>query len=300
MLKQKLGITDDRPVVMVGAGLNKNFDHPDELRRYSEAADAVVVGSLTLGRHPGNEGVLDYIGPISTLNAYGMPNPGIDSLRVLPAHDNLIVSVAGFTVEQYRDLYDWAWSWGLGVEFNFGCPNTGSDKRIFSFDPDAMEQVLGYASNEKWKRTDDDLGKLIGVKLSPYSDPYMLGEVADMLCALHETVDYVVNCNTFPAAKARGADGKPVIRCSITQDRGGMGGQALRDISLGQVAQFIDIFRVNGADIDVLRCGGITSGRDVLDSEYEGCTGVQIVSAVAGRPERLADIMQSYVELKVA
>ncbi len=131
-------------------------------------------------------------------------------------------------------------------------------------------------------RTANERRQIVGIKLSPYSDPKLLQEVAQMLSRFDDTLDYVATCNTFPNAKAfRRAprDGSSAIVCETTKGRGGLGGEALRQISLGQAEQFDEAFVSEGARIEVVRVGGISTGLDVLESQESGCSAVQVVSA---------------------
>lgn len=301
MLKEKLGIPADekRPAIMIGAGLNKNFEHPDELRNYSEAADAVVMGSFTLEPRPENDGDSLYEnGGFYTLNSYGMPNPGARIVEWrTPSHGNLIASIAGFSVADYCELYNSLWDWGRGVELNFGCPNTGAGKRIFSFDPESMEAVLSHIQHWSSKRFGPESPQLVGVKLSPYSDPSQLTATAEMLAKFPGTVDYVATCNTFPNGKAYSRNGRPQILCSVTKDRGGIGGRALAPVSLGQASQFTEYFAEHDVPIEVLRVGGVEFGQDLRDSELEGCAGVQVVSAAMDGPAVIYEMQRDYLDL---
>lgn len=286
MLREKLGAPRDQsiPPIMIGAGLNKNFRNPRQLQQHSQAAatthGAVVIGSITPRPRPGNNGELFYAGDGFTLNAYGMQNDGVEAMPSVAPFPNLIVSLAGDTVEDYIVLYDKMWNWGLGVELNFGCPNKGNGKRIMSFDPDAMRAVLEHIRRLSMRPANQ---QIIGIKLSPYSDPMLLAEVAEMLSRFEGTLDYVATCNTFPNAKAyRRAprDGKPAIVCETTKDRGGLGGQALREIRLGQIEQFDEALVAAGSSIEVVGVGGIRNGLDILESQDSGAVAVQVVSAV--------------------
>lgn len=300
-LREKLGTPSDQPFppVIIGAGLNKNFRHPDKLRLYAKAAKAaggaVVIGSITRFKRSGNQGeCLQYETNGVTVNTWGMPNDGVDAMPASPPHDNLIVSIAGETIEEYIDLYNRRWSWGLGVELNFGCPNTGSGNRIFSFVPDAMAEVLDHIHNRVSNRSLQDRRQLVGVKVSPYSDPYDLAEVARMFCQF-PTIDYVATCNTFPNGRAYDpTTGKLAIRNPSTSDMGGVGGRALTEISLGQFKQFRKIFDSADSPIELVRCGGIFDGIDLWVSEKDGCDGVQVVSAVDENFHRIYHMMQEY------
>lgn len=302
MLHETLGVPADQSIlpIMIGAGLNKNFNDPKLLEQYSTAAaatnGAVVVGSITREPREQNEGAeLQYNSGMYTLNSWGMNNPGADNVPDNAPHENLILSVAGKTIEEYTELYDRFWQWGLGVELNFGCPNSGNDNRIFSFVPDTMKAVLQYIQQRTSTYPTGEPNKLVGVKLSPYSDPWLLGEVAGMLKEFEGTVDYVATCNTFPNGKSYRKKGAPAIQCSVTKNRGGVGGPALAPISLGQVDQFREQFEATDTSIEIVRVGGVTSGLDLLKSGRSGCSAVQMVSAFSEvGPHYMWNLLQEY------
>lgn len=299
MLKDKLGTPADQPfpAIMIGAGLNKDFNNPGLMRQYSEAArqfgGAVVVGSITVEKRSGNKGVLWWPGKTASLNAYGMPNPGLEGMPSKAPFDNLIVSIAGFSVAEYIRLYNELWNWGLGIELNFGCPNTGEDKDIFSFDDDAMAAVLSHIQRQ-YVTDPGRLDRILGVKLSPYSNPSELRRVADMLSQFERTVDYVATCNTFPNGMAYEESGDPAIYCEQTDNMGGISGPALAEMTLGQAKQFRKRFTATGTSMGIVRVGGVHRGKDLRDSEREELDGVQMVTAVQDRPGRVADIVQQY------
>lgn len=301
MLREKLGIPADeaRLPVMIGAGLNKNYEHPDDLKSYCLGADAVVFGSVTKLPREANEGdSLQANGDCFSLNSWGMQNQGVDVVEHTGApHSNLIASIAGFSVGEYIELYNRLWNWGLGIEANFGCPNTGAGKRIFSFDLEAMEAVLSHIQRWNSKRSGDELNQLVGVKLSPISDPWQLAATAGMLAKFEGTLGYVATCNTFPNGKAYDQKGRSLIRCATTKNRGGIGGRALAPISLGQASQFVEHFDGLGVDIEVVRVGGLKYGSDLRDSELEGIAGVQVVTAAEGRPNQAYSMQAEYVQL---
>ncbi len=292
MLLEKLGIHRPRthPLIMGGAGTCKTFD-PARIGPLARAVDYLVIGSITVEPREGNTGRQEYFGEDgSGLNAWGMPNPGLAG-RQSPATGNLIVSVAGFSVEDYIKLYDELSNWGRGIELNFGCPNAGH--RIFSFDTHLMDQVLHYIWVEQRQ-----LGAprpIIGVKLSPYSDPLALSDAAGLFADYTDTVDYVAVCNTFPDASGELIDGSPAIKTDQMDNFGGASGSTLRPISLGQAKKFRQKLP---PEIEVIRVGGIESGLDLRASERAGCAGVQIVTAInMFGPKIVSGIREEYVDI---
>lgn len=225
----------------------------------------IVMGSYTLKARDGNPGRTFHRGSGYALNALGMPNPGIDYLRIhkmtlMVLNKPVVISIAGFDVEGYAELASRC-TWAHAIELNFGCPNIWSDadgqqKRIGTFDPEYVFKVI----DEVRQRIFEAESKCeVRAKFSPISDPYLLIEVADAAAK----ADAVVASNTFPNAWMPGALDTPY---------GGLSGEAMKPIVLGQVRQFVE----HGSK--VIASGGLRYGRDIADYEAAGAMGVQVGS----------------------
>lgn len=256
--------------IMIGAGVCKTVATTKDWLQVAP----VVSGSWTLRQRNGNEGKLFHPDTFEKflengfgLNSFGMPNTGLEAGTSALAQEEttnpIIVSFAGFSIDDYL-----AGSNTIGRlkgikarELNAGCPNTGH--KILSFDPAALTRLL-QRINKSLEKTSP-----IWLKLSPYSDPGLLKEVAETINAFEGIVDAVVTCNTFPNAFA----GKDAITPNYSL--GGLSGPALKPIALGQVVQFRKYLR---NDIDVIGVGGITTGNDIVDFLQAGATAVQLTS----------------------
>src|SRR5688500_17669015 len=173
---------------MNAAGTCQTVDDVAKLAR--SAVAAVVVGSITAEPRTGNGGDVYWSSPAFSLNSLGLPNRGADHLRrELPrmlehtraAAKPLVVSIAGFTVEEYARLAEAALGADL-VEVNLGCPNVWSDgeqKRIACFDPPQTERIC-----EAVDAVLGPVGTPFGVKVSPFSDPTALTALGEHLAAL--------------------------------------------------------------------------------------------------------------------
>jgi dihydroorotate dehydrogenase len=301
------GYGPDNPLIMSAAGLCKSF-RLDHIEPLAAAADCVVVGSITLDRRDGNDGRCEYLeDPLYSVNAWGMPNPGSDGwprlalgsqesdrYLALKRQGTLMVSLAEFTPLGYSALFERLRHWGSGVELNFGCPNVrdqGRLKQLVSFDPPVMARVLDLI--EAAKRADGPR-TFTGVKLSPYSDPYLLADVAAVV-AESQTVDYVAVTNTFAGGRAYTRERKRALWTTQTGVVGGIGGEALKPISLANAAMFRELLP---SRVAVVRVGGVSSGEDVWQSYDVGCTGVQVATAVMRHGPRVLDRMrQEYADI---
>jgi dihydroorotate dehydrogenase (fumarate) len=273
---------------MIGAGVCKT---PASTAEWLKVAPAVS-GSYTKEQRDGNPGKVLYPETIEEflrlgygLNSYGMPNMGFAAaakqFATMESDQPLIASVAGFCIDDYVH--------GMrvfgqhprvsAVELNFGCPNTqGEHSTIISFDPGTINTIVHQIMKMGFDTP-------VWIKLSPYSNPQDLQQVAKVLNRFVGKGTFhiaVVTCNTFPNAYA--GDGK----ISPNNGMAGLSGPAMKPIALGQVKQFRQHLDER---IDVIGVNGITTGNDIIDFLEAGAQAVQITSLVhwMGDPRRFLE-----------
>lgn len=241
----------------------------------SSATD-ITIGSITYGPRSGNEGEVYFTHLDGTsINSLGLPNPGMRETlsfaallkeKAGQANKRLRFSIAGFSPDEYGILAV-AFSPYGDIEINCGCPNVWGDsgqKPIVSFDLEVFEEVLKTVHGNLRPRDPFD------VKLSPYSDPRMIELVAERLRSYN--IRNIITSNTFP--NGVGFTGR---RRSITPRYGGIGGNAMRHIALGQVSQFSEALATTS--IGIIGVGGIFSGQDIISMREAGACGVQLGTA---------------------
>ncbi len=287
------GVALEHPV-MNAAGTCKSVEDVDAFAR--SAVAAIVVGSITRQPRTGNAGNVYWPGRIYSINTLGLPNRGLDYYGVhLPrmvdqAHEAgkpLIVSVAGFDVGEYAEIAEVVAGTGVDlIELNLACPNVwdgGAQKRIACFDPDQTAAVCTAVGDALLARAAGDPARRVpyGVKISPFSDPAALAELA---AALAEPAGrpggprFVTAVNTFPNALVIDADNRPVVDVELA----GMSGPALKPVGLGQVRQ---LRRLLPDIVDVVGAGGVGEGRDVAEYLRAGAVAVQAATAFWNRGE---------------
>ncbi len=290
------------------AGVCKSIDLVDQLAR--SGLNEITLGSITVEQRPVNSpGTVHFRTENgASINALGMPNLGIaaytDLLQQMveiahTAHKLLAISIAPLQADDLERLLSLCVKAGVDIiELNGGCPNVwdeGQQKRILSFDikylSHSLQTMLERKSVDGWS------GEL-RVKLSPYSDPGLLAEVAKMIGSMGSKKYRVtvVTCNTFPNALM--FDDTETISRALTfgDGYGGYSGQGYLPIALGQVQQF----RKHLGDYHkIIGVGGISSGRAVIEHVLAGANGVQIGAALyyANNPAKGADnILQEIAE----
>ncbi|MEI9966707.1 MAG: dihydroorotate dehydrogenase [Candidatus Moraniibacteriota bacterium] len=255
------------------------------------AVDTVTLGSFTLTEKEGNPGTNYYRDARGTsINALGLPNKGLGPyhLTALQAfvglcHGNqkqISVSITSLDLiaGETAQLASICIRAGLDhIEFDASCSNVwigGKQKRILSFDLQALESKLDVLVRLR-RMSVKPFG--IRLKLSPYSDPVLLKEVASLIFQCGGPHITLVLSNTFPNALKFIDSDLPDFRYAIPFGKhyGGLGGDAIRAIALGQVAQFRDAL----PDNEILCVGGISGGRHIAESLRVGADGVQVGTA---------------------
>lgn len=270
--------------LMNAAGTCKMLEDVKKLSRSASAA--IMVGSITVEPRTGNSGDVYWAGPMFSLNSLGLPNRGAPYYReklpemVAVAHGEgkpLFVSVAGFSPEEYIDLAGLAFDGGADlVELNLGCPNVwqgNTQKRIACFDPALVAEVL--------RRVEERVGTdaKVSVKISPFSDPFALTEVAQVIGA-SELAKAVTAVNTFPNAFSyNGA--KPRITGG---GLAGFAGPAMKPIGLGQVRQLRVLLPEH---IQIIGVGGISHGQDIWEYQKSGAVATQVATVYLERNEQV-------------
>jgi len=272
--------------IMNAAGTCKTLEGEEGVKRLIKSnTSAIMVGSFTLEERTGNSGnVYDGRKGLFSLNSMGLPNPGADYYRehlpemVKISHEKgkpLFVSVAGFTPDEYAELSFLSLKGGADlIELNLSCPNAwqdGQQKHIACFDPLLVEEILRCVEERVGQKAK------IAVKLSPFSNPSKLNEVAQVI-GRSELVKVVVSMNTFPNAFTYNESGKPLI----TPGGGlsGLAGPAIKPIGLGQIKQL----RASLPDrIDLVGVGGIVTAEDILDYLRVGAKAVQVATIFLDR-----------------
>lgn len=292
------------------AGTVRNSKEVEELV-ICESVGLIVVGSYTKEFRPGNPGQVFYTDPLDrfSVNANGLPNPGVDKCRkFLPemvkiAHNAqlnpklLIVSVVGFSPQEYADLAQLAFDSGAdGVKLNLGCPNVwqdGQQKRIPCFDIgliyeilDTVERVVGPEANILVKLSpccDDEQMEIMNEVLKnqdlvneirmPSLLSYQLEEMAKFLASF-TSVKAVVSINTLPNVCALDENGRS--RITFGEGLGGLGGSIVKKIGLNQVARLRKLLPER---IKIIGCGGISTGQNVIDYWDAGAALVEVGTA---------------------
>lgn len=199
--------------------------------------------------------------PTGMLNGIGIQNPGISRwvddmeprLQALgvPVWGSAVAhDVAGFGVVA-KELET---AGVAAVEVNLSCPNL-DDGVMFSFDPGLVGSVVSTAVSA--------VDMPIGAKLSP-NTPNIVAAAA---AARDAGAAFVILTNTALGLAVDLEERSPVLSGEV----GGYSGPGLKPISLRCV------YEVSRAlpNLPIIGCGGVATGRDVIEYVMAGATAVE-------------------------
>ena len=207
------------------------------------------------------------------VNSMGFPSGGLKT-----AEPNLsrrgrvdfprLVSIAGFSVEEYVECYRMLGPLCDGVEVNISCPNM-EDPRFFQ-NPTRFGELLSELQNAKTAP--------LFIKLPPYFDDNERDDMIKLVdVCLDHGVEGVTVSNTRPEPDER-----------LEAKKGGLSGKPLFPHTLRMVA---DIRNHAGDDLVINGCGGIFSGKDALQVLNAGANTLQIYTGfVYGGPRTIKRI----------
>jgi len=203
------------------------------------------------------------------INRLGLPNPGIEEFIESYVFSGVptFVSLADFSpfllekwVKRISELEG-----VIGIELNTSCPN--ADDLTFNFA--CLATKVAHIKRET--------GLLATVKLAPNLD--QLSKVMPkcrMACP-----DALVISNSAPSM--------------VGGMTGGLSGPALKPLSLRCVHEALKVPK-----IEVIGCGGVTCGQDVVDYLNVGAKYVQVGSIHLKEPDATTRIMSEYLDLIAA
>lgn len=232
-------------------------------------AGAIIFKTMTVKPREGNPEPRFYTDKKISINSMGLPNLGVDYYSKIVSNlikfkKPLFASIAGFSEEEYDYLFDKVNSKPFdAVEINLSCPNL-IGKCIFAYDVKTSLRIL--------KKIKSKTKKIIGVKLPPYNDRSQIQMIAEGLVDLG--VNFVTLINSFPLGCVINYK-KEMMMIKPNMGIGGLGGEAIKPISLAQII----LFRYySKGKLDLIGVGGINKGSDIYEYILAGASAVGIAT----------------------
>ena len=210
---------------------------------------------------------------VGMLNGIGIQNPGIEAWarEIGPGLPDVDVpvwgSAVGETVDEFAVVASGLSRAGVeAIEVNLSCPNL-EEGSIWAFDPKRSADVIAAV------RSATELP--VGAKLSPNAERVV--DVAEAVLAAG--ADWLVLTNTALGAAIDLVERRPVLSGVV----GGYSGPGMKPMALRCV---LEVRRALGA-VPIVGCGGVRTGRDVIEYAMAGASAVAIGTGHFERP-RLA------------
>ncbi len=205
------------------------------------------------------------------LNGVGIQNPGIESWaeamtpRIAASNVPIWGSAVAHDAAGYAKVAARLAEAGVSViEVNLSCPNL-EDGQMFSFDAGRSREVVESVVAEA--------GVPVGAKLSP-NTPDIVAVAGAVASA---GADFVVLTNTALGFGIDLATGRPLLSGGV----GGYSGPGMKPIALRCVYEVASAL----PEIPVVGCGGVMTGRDVVEFLMAGARAVQAGTVHLAEPK---------------
>lgn len=246
-------------------GLAAGFDKNAEMISFLSGLGFgyLVIGSVLLNENKGNPKprIVRYEKYLSMVNSMGLPSVGLRKfLRNLTknkARIPLFVSIAGNSVKEFIEIYNFLKKFVNVIEVNLSCPNT-ENGRLFL---EANNFQILARELEKAK------SGLVFVKVSPIinkNDRDNLQEIIEI--SLKHKIDGITAVNALPVEEK-----------AISVGFGGLSGKLLFKYMLDTVS-FIQENAQNKLIINA--CGGIFNEKDAIKAFLLGASTVQLYTSL--------------------
>jgi dihydroorotate dehydrogenase len=209
-------------------------------------------------RNPGARAAAEYL----ARHAGSLPETWGLNLAVSPGVTDVERSAAevGEAAAFFADAFDGRTGGPAWLTLNLSCPNTEDDPR------GSQSAALAAALIEA---VDARIGAPIWVKLGPDLADEQLAELARALAAAGARA--VVATNTWGQPLPEG-DGEA-----------GVSGRRLRPRALDTVLRLAEHIELAGVELDIVACGGVLDGRDLLAFQAAGARAAMLYSALVFR-----------------
>ena len=217
-----------------------------------------------------------------SINSMGIPNNGVDYYlkgatgQLRRNSKPYIISISGLSVNENLDIIDYirhsrTMLDTCAIELNLSCPNiVGKPQMCYDFE--GMEDTL--------RRVFDGSHVVnipIGLKMSPYFDVAHFAKASEVIEPFAKSISFLTCSNSI----GNGLLIDPNTESTLIHPKnglGGCGGDFMRPVSLSNVYNFN---RLLGDKIDIIGCGGVSSGDDVFNLILAGAKAVQVGSLIS-------------------
>jgi len=238
----------------------------DELEALGKSrAGAIVIKSTTIEPRAGNAKPRFHTTHLGSINSMGLPNLGYKEYAKIIPHlkkfnKPVISSVAGLQPADFPIIAEAMSKAGADMlEINLSCPNIAGKPQIahdFVCSEDTLEKIV------------DVIDTPFGIKLPPYFDEAHHKQMAAIIKKFNPA--YISCINSPGSTLVIDPEKEEMV---IRPKFGGLGGEYVKPIALGNVRRFYEIL---GGKTPIIGCGGIKTGTDIFEHLLVGATAVQV------------------------
>jgi dihydroorotate dehydrogenase len=272
--------------VGLAAGFDKNAEVPDAM--LGQGFGFVEIGSVTPRPQPGNPRPRAFRVPEAQalINRYGFNNDGLDVVAKRLEARRGRPGLVGANVGKNKETVDAAADYVIGIRrlaplasylvINVSSPNTPGLRALQGREP--LAELLGRALDARTEGV--PAGGAVPpllLKIAPDLTEEDKRDIAEV--ALSSGIDGLIVSNTTLARP-------PELPADVAKETGGLSGAPLKAASTAVLA---DMYRLTGARIPLIGCGGVASGRDAYDKIRAGASLVQLYTALVYRGPRLVE-----------
>lgn len=239
-------------------------------------AGCIVSKSATLESRLGNPEPRYWDDDLGSINSMGLPNKGyqyyLDSSKFISKP--FIMSVNGLTLHDTLQIVGEVCleEKVAGMEINLSCPNI-IGKGQLAYDLEKMDSYLESVFRTLREQKDRVKEQIIGLKLPPYFDLHWYPQVTQILKKY--PINFITCVNSIGNGLLVDLENR-TTRIRPKDGMGGIGGIYIKPIGLSNVRNFYLEFQKQEVPIQVIGCGGIKNGEDVLEYILCGASAVQI------------------------
>jgi len=237
------------------------------LRVAEAGAGAIVTKSICLNARDGYPNPTIVEAEVGLLNAMGLPNPSVREFLkeievVKQAQVPVVISVSGFSIDEYIEVAKIAGEEADAIELNLSCPHVERTGLEFGSDPSIVNEIVG--------RVKAKVKVPVFAKLSSN-----VSDIAEIARATERAgADVIVAINTVRAMAIDVETQRPILANRI----GGLSGPAIKPIALRCIYEIYEAVK-----IPIVGCGGIVTWCDAVEFILAGSSCIQVGTGIMYR-----------------
>ncbi|KPJ55787.1 dihydroorotate dehydrogenase [Parcubacteria bacterium DG_74_2] len=260
------GIEFDSYIFNASGIKDGTFEELEEIG--NSKSSAIMLKSCTIEPRKGNEEPREVKLPFGYFQSEGLPNLGYKKyLEFIPKLKQykkpIIASVVGFSLEEYRVLVKAFQESEVDlIEINLSCPNIVEQGLPIIYDFEKIKELLDKVSN---------LGeKPIGLKLPAYLCYVLQEKMVDLIKQYN--IPFIASINSVGNTLIIDPE-KETTLIKPQRGFGGLSGDYIKPIALGNVRRFYELLK---AQVSIIGVGGIKTGQDAFEFLLAGADAVQV------------------------